>query len=200
MRTSIIRTRPHGWLLACVLTVSIHLLAVGTSVAEEDHLEGYTIKDLNHVAPPANPYTLNNQFGSESCELIKPLYFLVQSDKNAGDDPRGGPAGEFVCYKAKCSDSLFTTTDRETQFGLHSLQAKKAKLVCLPVGSPCPAIGPATCLAVASTNACFDCCGAHPACASACSAAIQASCFDVPANENCTAAVNTAGCAAECCP
>ena len=74
---------------------------VGVGAAEEDHLKGYEIKDLDQVPPPANPYAVTNQFGSESCELKKPQFFLVQSEKNTGDD-RVVVRGEFVCYKAKC--------------------------------------------------------------------------------------------------
>lgn len=106
--------------------------------AEEDHLEGYKIKDLNSVAPPANPYTITNEFGSESCELKKPQFFLAGSAKNGGDDPRGGTAGNFVCYKAKCTGAVPPTNEQESQFGLHSIETKKAKLVCLPVTPPPP--------------------------------------------------------------
>jgi hypothetical protein len=87
---------------------------------------------------------MSHQFGNEACELKKPQFYLVQSAKDGGDDPRGGAAGEFVCYKAKCADStpqIPNPTDRESQFGAHSLESKKAKLVCLPVEPPPPPCG-----------------------------------------------------------
>jgi hypothetical protein len=119
--------------LARVLIVRIVVGGIGRATAEEDHLKGYKIKDLNRVLPAANPYALANAFGNDSCELKVPLFFLVQSEKNGGDDPRGGPAGDFVCYKAKCSSFLPPVAQADSQFGVHQLESKKAKLVCLPV-------------------------------------------------------------------
>jgi hypothetical protein len=119
-----------------ILCLGIHFLIASVAVAEEDHLKGYKIKDANSVAAAPNPVTLTNQFGAEDCELGKPQFFLVQSEKNGGDDPRGGPAGDFVCYKAKCTGAVPPLTEADSQFGLHSLETKKAKLVCLPVDPP----------------------------------------------------------------
>src|SRR5262245_20581206 len=85
--------------LASTLCLGLQCSLADVAFAEQDHLKAYKIKDLNLVPAPASPVTVDNQFGSESCELKKPQFFLVQSEKNGGDDPRGGPAGDFVCYK-----------------------------------------------------------------------------------------------------
>lgn len=138
MRTGMKHTLPYRWRLAVAVAVGGQLLFAGASIAEEDHLKGYKIKDLNQVPPPANPYTVTNEFGSESCELKKPQFFLVQSEKNLGDDGRGGEPGNFVCYKAKCTGTVPPPTAQDSQFGLHNLETKKAKLVCLPVDPPPP--------------------------------------------------------------
>lgn len=99
---------------------------------EEDHLEGYKVKDPNKFQPPET-YTLDNQFGTANCQLKKAKFFLVQSEKNNGNDPRGGPAGHFVCYKATCTGGVPTSlTEVDDQFGTHSLESKKTKLVCVP--------------------------------------------------------------------
>lgn len=120
--------------LASIMLIAATVIAgVDPASAEEDHLEGYKIKDLNRIVPPANPYVVSNQFGIESCELKRPLFFMVQSEKNGGDDPRGGATGELVCYKAKCTGSVPPLVNAESQFGVHQLESKKAKLVCLPV-------------------------------------------------------------------
>jgi hypothetical protein len=119
--------------LAAMLCIGSDFLFACTARAEDDHLKGYTAKDLNQVPASPNPLTLDNPFGTESCELKKPFLLLAASEKNGGDDPRSGPAGNFVCYKAKCSGALPPITDADSQFGLHQLQAKKAKVVCLPL-------------------------------------------------------------------
>lgn len=250
-------------IIAAVIMVSG---AVATSaIAEQDHLNGYRIKDGNSVLPPANPYVLTTQFGNETCELKKPHLYLSQSEKAGGDDPRGGQAGDFVCYKARCTGPLPPTTDGVTQFGTHSLQPKRTKVVCLPMnpvicgdgnvdpGETCDGVADAACPgfcqpdctcqpnvcgnnvregaeicdgtdASACPNDCLpDCACASPcpntneacrarltieACVLCCVGPCAVGCSNAAANlcgpggdlQGCTAAVNAAGCAAECCP
>lgn len=129
-KKALIRAAWSRGLIASLSSVMIVLASPG--LAEEDHLKGYKVKDLNKV-PGAAGVTVTNQFGNETCDLKKPQFFLVQSEKNGGNDPRGGPAGDFVCYKAKCTGPLPPVTEADGQFGLHNLETKKAKLVCLPV-------------------------------------------------------------------
>lgn len=120
----------HFTAAACV--AGLVTLAVSAVQGEEDHLEGYKVKDPTKFQP-SGTYTVDNQFGTATCQLKKAKFFLVQSEKNNGNDPRGGPAGHFVCYTAKCSGGLPTSnTELDDQFGTHTLEAKKTQLVCVP--------------------------------------------------------------------
>ena len=205
MRRAIMREPRQRWLMTGALIMGILCLSVGTGLAEEDHLTGYKIKDLNKVAPPANPYALTNEFGTETCDLKKPQFFLKQGEKNGGDDARGGPAGDFVCYKAKCSNVSVppVATDVESQFGVHALESRSVKLVCLPVnpaGNPCPAGGgdDTACNAVFATSECASCYSALSD--FTCITAFAANCLNAQLNDDCAAAVNAGGCASVCCP
>jgi hypothetical protein len=130
-------TPMHARTRQLALSLGFALLAlVDPALAEEDHLVGYQVKDLNRVAASPNPVAITNQFGADSCELKTPQLLLVRSEKEAGNDPRGGPAGEFVCYKAKCTAPIPPDEDVDSQFGLHALDTKKVKMVCLPVAPP----------------------------------------------------------------
>jgi hypothetical protein len=108
----------------------------GAWAEEEDHLVGLKVKE---VFQPSGVFTLNNdQYGQTfaGCELKKPKYLFLQASKNAGDDPRGGPPGDFLCYNAKCP-TVPGTIQGEDQFNaLHTLEIKKTKLVCAPFIDP----------------------------------------------------------------
>src|SRR5207249_10585651 len=85
------------------------------------------------VPPTVN---LSNQFaGSGGCTLRnRPWLFLVQSEKNGGDDPRGGPAGHFVCYKGICPTvGTPPDTQADSQFGLMNLKCGRPHIFCVPV-------------------------------------------------------------------
>jgi hypothetical protein len=113
--------------------ISVCVWHAPATYAEQDYFEGYKIKDLNQVNMPAST-SVTNVFGGNTCELKRAQFFLVQSESNGGDDPLGGPAGNFVCYKAKCSGPLPPVTDVEnTPSAALGLETKKAQLVCLPV-------------------------------------------------------------------
>jgi hypothetical protein len=116
--------------VAGTLGLTIALLA-SPAYAEQDHLEGYIVQDANRVLAP-NPVAVQNAFGDDSCVLRKVRFYLAGSEKNGGDDPRGGPTADFVCYKARCSSPPPATIDADTQFGGHQIQFRRAKLVCLP--------------------------------------------------------------------
>jgi hypothetical protein len=131
MQTRLINARAQRWRLAAALAFAVHCLTVSVAAGEEDHLVGYRIRDRNSV-PATNPVTIDTQFGTQTCILKKAQLFLVESEKNGGDDPRGGPAGHFVCYKAKCTAPVPPSTNVETQFGVHALDAASTSIVCLP--------------------------------------------------------------------
>jgi hypothetical protein len=118
------------------LTLVLVLLAPVTAVAESDHLAGLIVKDLDKIQPPAT-YTVDTEFGAVTCELKKAKFLLVEAEKNAGDDPRGENPGQFVCYTAKCTDPPTEgVTEADDQFGAHSLDRKKIKIVCAPMADP----------------------------------------------------------------
>lgn len=119
---------------------SIIVLLVGFSSqhasAEEDHIVGYLSKDLDKIQP-GGIYTFTNGLGVTTCELKKAKFLFVRGEKNGGDDPRGGSAGKFVCYKAKCTGPSPGTPLENDQFGNHNLETKKLKIVCAPAVSEC---------------------------------------------------------------
>jgi hypothetical protein len=185
-------------LLATALAIGAHVPLASAGGTQEDHLKGYKVKDLNKV--PGGMHTLDNRYGTESCELKKVAFHLVRSAKDNGDDPRGGTAKDYVCYKAKCTGGLLATQDADSQLGLHTLEAKKPKLVCLPVGV-CPTAGEDdACSAYSGGAPCSTCCDGDATCQADCTAAVGDFCGNSGTNSNCAAAVIAAGCADECCP
>jgi hypothetical protein len=197
MKTGVSRLLNRALLVAAV-ALGAQVLLAGAGMAEEDHLKGYKVKDLNKLA--GGIHTVVNRYGSETCELKKAAFHLVRSEKDAGDDPRGGPAKDYVCYKAKCTGGLLATQDADSQVGFHTLEAKKPKLVCLPIGV-CETGGDDTaCQGYGGIGACATCCNGDGACNAACSAADTSSCLNAGQNSNCAAAAIAAGCAHLCCP
>lgn len=132
MRASIITSLHGRGLLAVAMAIAMQVLVASSGLAEEDHLVGYKVKDTGGL-PPSTVFTLDNaQDPNMGCELKKPKFLLVRSEKNAGDDPRGGPAGRFLCYNAKCTTGLTLVQGEDQFFAPHSLEIKKPKLVCAP--------------------------------------------------------------------
>jgi hypothetical protein len=141
----------------CAILVS----SLGVVRAEQDHLIGYRVKDLNGIAPSGS-YTLSSQLGTQVCEPIAVRYLLERSEKNGGDDPRGGPAGRFVCYVAKCSGTLPDEVQASGQFAAHTLGPKSTQLLCVPVqpaGCPGVTVGGFCWLLGASGQSCDAVCG-----------------------------------------
>jgi len=107
--------------------------------AERDHLVGYKVKDIDKIQP-AGTQTLTNAFGSTSCTLKKVKFLLAPSEKNVGDDPRGGKAAKYVCWKAKCDGALPPPQPMNDQFAVHTLETKKTQLVCAPALAECESV------------------------------------------------------------
>lgn len=185
-------------LLAGAVAIGAQLLVAGAARAEEDHLTGYKAKDLNKV--PGGIHTIDNRNGTLNCEFKKAAFHMVRSEKDAGDDPRGGVAKDYVCYKAKCTGGLLSTQDADSQVGLHTLEAKKPKLVCLPLGVCATAGTDEACQGYSGGGACGTCCNGDVTCQTECTAAVGALCLNGGFNSNCAVAVIAAGCAADCCP
>lgn len=140
-----------------LLTLSVVSLALlagrAPAIAERDHLTGYKVKDGS--LSTGGMHVFDDGYGPQNCELKKVQFFLTQSERDAEDDPRGGPAGDFVCYKAKCSSPLPTLSDQEDEVGAHTLTAKKVKIVCLPSTPACEATTGGFCWFVGTAGA--DC-------------------------------------------
>jgi hypothetical protein len=117
-------------LIALALAASTYLPVMAR--AEPDHLVGYRVRDNNNV--PGRTVVMTDQFGTHSCNLRGVRFFLVQGEKDGGDDPRGGPAGRFACYRARCQANPPPISAADSQFGVHSMQRIGSDgIVCLPV-------------------------------------------------------------------
>lgn len=118
--------------------VAASLVALVTGLApvaaEEDVLVGVKVKDGTPPANSTHAYTSGTAPGwAGNCELKKPQFHLVRAEQDGGDDPNGGEAVEYVCYKAKCDTGPPATyPDVEDARGTHALEGKKNKLICLP--------------------------------------------------------------------
>jgi hypothetical protein len=116
------------------------LLALGaaTAAAEEDHLIGVKVKDDTPPPNATHAYTTTAPPGwAGNCTLKKPQFYLTRGEGDGGDNPYGGPAGEYVCYKATCDEPPPATYPAvEDARGTHALEGKKVKLICLPAQPP----------------------------------------------------------------
>ena len=118
-----------------VIGIGLVMLAAAAAHGEEaDHLLGYKVTDADKFQPPPVSHRLTpTGLPINDCVLKKAKFVLVQSVKDGGDDPRGGPAGHFVCYRAKCAKSLpVNDPELDDVFGGHPLHLIKTQLVCLP--------------------------------------------------------------------
>jgi hypothetical protein len=122
------------WLAAATVGVIVQCVVASTGVADEDHLVGYKIKDGAGIQPGPGFNLTNTQYGlaANGCELKKPKFLLVRGEKNGGNDARGGRAGNFLCYKAKCTGAVQTIPGEDQFAAKHSLDLKKTQLVCAP--------------------------------------------------------------------
>jgi hypothetical protein len=172
------------------LLIVAALILPRESVAEEDQLVGIVVKDLDAVVPPGT-FTVQTVEGAQTCELKKAKFRLLQAEKNGGDDPNGGPAGEFVCYKAKCTGPFFAGVTVEDQFGAHDLEAKKTKLVCAPVDKPIcgdGGIDPGEQCDGADLGSCDSFCSSACTCAPGCQAITGGFCWFLgQSNQSCDA-------------
>jgi hypothetical protein len=107
-------------------------LLASVAGAEADHLQGYPVTDLAKIQPPGS-YSIKGVYGTATCTLKKPKFFLMQVEKNAGDDPRGDLTPGFICYPARCTGGVPTGfVTAEDQFGTHTLKTRKTQIICAP--------------------------------------------------------------------
>jgi hypothetical protein len=124
------------------IALVVALACAGQTGAEMDHLTGYKVKES--TTPPQSLHTVQDALGSGNCTLKKAKFYLTGAEKDAGDDARGGPAGDYICYTAKCDLPSPSLPLKEDQRGAHALETKSVKIVCLPavddaVPAPCEA-------------------------------------------------------------
>ena len=181
-----------------LMTLACGVLLIGPppAIAERDHLVGMVVKDLDGVRPGPG-FTLATAEGTQTCELTRAKFRLLQAEKNAGDDPRGGPAGEFICYTARCAGQFADNTTSEDQFGPHALHAKRTQLVCTPVDQPVCGDGdidPGEACDGAALGSCTTWCLPSCACAPDCAATTGGFCWFLSApGDNCDDTCTGAG-------
>jgi len=130
------------FLVFAVLFVGASFTAAQIVVSEHDHLKCYTIRHLQPVEPHLLTVELLNQFRRERCQIEVPATrFCVETIKRIdpnddGNDPRGGPAGHFLCYDiSSCEEERVASQKAlaNDQFGSWPIQVRRAKQVCTPV-------------------------------------------------------------------
>jgi len=121
--------------IACAVVVVV----AGRAHAERDHLTGYKVKDLDKFKASGS-YNLVDEGTTLDCEPKKAAFVLLPSEKDGGDDFRAGEATRYVCYKAKCAGALPPDVQVDDQLAVHTLEAKKAQIVCAPVKPPCTGV------------------------------------------------------------
>jgi hypothetical protein len=137
MRKTVMWARCCRQLASGALAGCLCLLFATTAVAEQDHLLGYKVKGVEKLKP-GTTHVLTTEFsedlGPHNCEVKgRVKFFLTQAEKDGGDDPRGGPAGHFACYKAKCSGMVPLEVHVDHQLGQETYLPKKVQILCLPV-------------------------------------------------------------------
>lgn len=131
------------WIVIVLALAALGSLAASApAAAERDHLQCYRIERAQRLVPRL-PIELSNQLRDQECVVEQEELFCASSEKNGGDDPRGGEAADFVCYRLKCDDAS-SRVRAEDQFGTRGLEFRRATLVCAPV-EKIGQCGPATC-------------------------------------------------------
>jgi hypothetical protein len=114
-------------LVGCAV-VGFALAIAAPSQALDQHYKCYKVKKLTTPFPAT--VSLNDSIGgAQSAEVKKAFLWCNPVSKNGSviSDPAGGA----VCYKIK-ADKQEVTVNTTNQFGVTSLVAKKAFLLCVP--------------------------------------------------------------------
>lgn len=129
-------TRVRPWLPAAALILVATLLGAPAGYAivlEPDHLKCYPMTDSGMAT--TQTADLNNQFGFEIVTFTtKASLFCVETVKNSTNDPRGGQAGHFLCYKITAFTPPAPTTPIfvDDQFGQRQVTLVKPLYLCTP--------------------------------------------------------------------
>ena len=103
-------------------------LALASSQAQAlDHFKCYKAK--KDVTPFPSMVSLVDQFSSVNAEVKKAFLWCNPVSKNGG--PIANPNDHLLCYKIK-ADKQEIALQTTNQFGVSTLTAKKAFLLCVP--------------------------------------------------------------------
>jgi hypothetical protein len=118
--------------LACVLAVTV--IPGGAQVP--DHLKCQEVKD------PSGKREFTADVGGlalePGCVVKLPAKLLCEQATTANEQPPNpgtfapAPAGQFLCYKAKCPRRPAAARFVRDRFGDHAVEAKATQLVCAP--------------------------------------------------------------------
>jgi hypothetical protein len=146
MSTIAFTHRTRLWLLVTATVVGVSLASLGTvqaQVFQADHLKCYrVINDAN----PVGTNTVNMrtpQFNSnQQCTVQrKASYLCAETIKRSvngeprGNDPRGGRAGDYLCYRMNCPDNPIRSILVDDQFNVPAnriIRIQNAPLFCAP--------------------------------------------------------------------
>jgi hypothetical protein len=116
-----------------------------TALSEDNHLEGYQIRQSPPFVPVADQH-VTNQFGTISVKVIKPDLALVPTAKSlVGPPPALTPPtiDHFKCYRVKGSANRVEGVKVDDEFGTLTIDVIKPLRLCVPAdaggGIPDPA-------------------------------------------------------------
>lgn len=110
------------------MAMAVFGLALASSQAQAlDHFKCYKAKGVSAPFPPS--VSLIDQFSSVNAEIKKPFLWCNPVSKNGG--PIANPADHMLCYKIK-ADKQDVTLQTTNQFGVSTVTAKKAFVLCVP--------------------------------------------------------------------
>ena len=106
-----------------------------TAASDPDHLGVYTIKQTSPRFQPIKGVVVENQFGVQTMNVVKPDRLLVPTAKSlTGPVPLPGSFGvdHFKCYKVAYVKLRAVGIHTEDQFGAQSIDIKKPTHLCVP--------------------------------------------------------------------
>lgn len=114
-------------LLLTVAAAALGLVLASSQAQALDHFKCYKAK--KDVTPFPPTVSLLDQFSATTAEVKKAFLWCNPVSKNGG--PVANPNDHLLCYKIK-ADKLEVNLQTTNQFGVSTLTAKKAFLLCVP--------------------------------------------------------------------
>jgi len=172
--------------LIAVAVVVVLAVSAGSADAQLlDHLKCHKMKDPLHLKATVDLAALQSQFSASGCTLGKAKMFCVPVTKSNVQPPDAAPLDingdqlqtDFICYSAKCTETLPASNDASDQFGGRTQTTFRTKLVCAPAimgtvttttsapGATTTTTQPGTSCGAAAFPECNGACGAGSVCA-----------------------------------